>query len=53
MGASAFADHAVVSRCFLVRIPGTLALEHAALFGCAVLTGAGAALNIADLAHPE
>lgn len=47
VGVSAFAEYAVVSRNSLVRIDPSLPLEHAALFGCAVLTGAGAVFNTA------
>ena len=50
MGVSAFADHAVVSRRSLVRIDKDIPLEHAALFGCAVLTGVGAVINTAQIA---
>jgi alcohol dehydrogenase len=49
LGVSAFATHAVVSERSLVRIDKELPLEVAALFGCAVLTGVGAALNTARL----
>ncbi len=49
LGVSAFADHAVVSRDSLVKIDPELPLHHAALFGCAVLTGVGAAINSADI----
>ena len=49
LGCSAFADHAVVSQRSLVRIDKDLPLEEAALFGCAVLTGVGAALNTAQV----
>lgn len=49
LGVSAFADHAVVSRHSLVRIDRDLPFQHAALFGCAVLTGVGAAINSADI----
>lgn len=49
MGVSAFADHAVVSRRSLVRIDKDIPLEHAALFGCAVLTGVGAVVNTAEI----
>jgi alcohol dehydrogenase len=49
LGCSAFATHAVVSRASLIRIDPQLKLEHAALFGCAVLTGVGAVLNTAHL----
>ena len=45
LGCSAFADHAVVSRNSLVRIDRNVPLSHAALFGCAVLTGMGAVVN--------
>lgn len=47
LGCSAFADYAVVSRRSIVKIDADLPWEEAALFGCAVLTGAGAVLNTA------
>ncbi len=50
LGVSCFAEHAVVSRRSCVKIDFTEAeLSHAeaALFGCAVLTGAGAVINTA------
>ncbi|MDR5865397.1 zinc-dependent alcohol dehydrogenase family protein [Halomonas koreensis] len=49
LGVSAFADHAVVSRHSLVPIDPRLPFAHAALFGCAVLTGVGAAVNSAGI----
>ena len=49
LGVSAFADHAVVSRQSLVKIDHRLPFCHAALFGCAVLTGVGAAINSAGI----
>ena len=49
LGVSAFAEHAVVSRNSLIRIDPDLPFHHAALFGCAVLTGVGAAINSADI----
>jgi alcohol dehydrogenase len=49
LGCSAFATHAVVSERSLVRIDKDLSLEEAALFGCAVLTGVGAAVNTAQV----
>jgi alcohol dehydrogenase len=49
LGCSAFADRAVVSRRSLVKVPADLPFEHAALFGCAVLTGVGAAVNTAGV----
>lgn len=47
LGCSVFAEHAVVSRRSLVRVDPDLPFEHAALFGCAVLTGVGAVVNTA------
>ncbi len=49
LGCSAFADHAVVSRRSCVPIDRDLPFEHAALFGCAVLTGVGAVVNTARI----
>ncbi len=49
LGVSAFADHAVVSRNSLIKVDPALPMHHAALFGCAVLTGVGAAVNSADI----
>ncbi len=49
LGCSVFADYATVSRRSLVRVNRDLALEHAALFGCAVLTGVGAVVNTAQV----
>ncbi|KHK90323.1 zinc-dependent alcohol dehydrogenase family protein [Novosphingobium malaysiense] len=47
LGCSAFADHAVVSRHSLVKVAKDIPFDHAALFGCAVLTGMGAVVNTA------
>ncbi|GIX17566.1 MAG: alcohol dehydrogenase [Rhodothalassiaceae bacterium] len=49
LGVSAFADHAVVSRRSAVKVPRDLPFEEAALFGCAVITGVGAAVNTAGV----
>lgn len=49
VGVSAFAEYATVSRRSLVKIDPDLPLEEAALFGCAVLTGAGAVINTAGV----
>jgi len=49
LGCSAFATHAVVSRRSAIRIDHELPFEHAALFGCAVLTGVGAVVNTAQV----
>ncbi|MGE0202064.1 MAG: zinc-dependent alcohol dehydrogenase family protein [Hyphomicrobiaceae bacterium] len=45
VGVSAFAEYAVVARGSLVKIEDSLSYEEAALFGCAVVTGAGAVIN--------
>lgn len=50
LGVSCFADHAVVSRRSLVKMAAGLSHRESALFGCAVLTGAGAIINRARLA---
>ena len=47
LGCSAFADYAVVSRRSIVPIDRDIPFEHAALFGCALLTGMGAVINTA------
>ncbi len=49
LGCSVFAEYATVSRRSLIRIERDLPLHHAALFGCAVLTGVGAVVNTARL----
>jgi Zn-dependent alcohol dehydrogenase len=45
MGLSAFAEMALVSQHSLVRVDADLPAEIAALFGCAVMCGAGTVLN--------
>lgn len=45
VGVSCFAEYAVAARGSLVKIDRDVPLEVAALFGCAVLTGVGAAIN--------
>jgi alcohol dehydrogenase len=49
LGVSAFAEYAVVSERSAVKVDDDLPFEVAALFGCAVLTGVGAALNAAQV----
>jgi len=49
IGVSAFADYAVVARESAIRIDRSLPFEEAALFGCAVITGAGAVINTAKM----
>lgn len=52
-GLSLFAQFAVVMRDSLVKIDRDIPLEDAALFGCAVMTGAGAVFNTAGLRPGE
>lgn len=49
LGVSAFSEQIVVSERSAVRVDPELPLELAALFGCAVLTGVGAAINGAQV----
>jgi alcohol dehydrogenase len=49
LGVSAFSDHIVVSEASAVKVDPELPYEIAALFGCAVLTGVGAAVNAAGI----
>ena len=44
-----FAEQTVVSARAVVRVPDAVPLEHAALVGCAVMTGVGAVLNTAKV----
>jgi Zn-dependent alcohol dehydrogenase len=53
LGVSAFAEQIVVSAHSAVKIDSELPFELAALFGCAVLTGAGAAINATNIAAGE
>lgn len=46
-GVSCFAEYAVVSRRSCVKLDVAISHREAALFGCAVLTGAGAVINAA------
>lgn len=48
-GVSCFAEYAVVSRRSCVKVHAELSHREAALFGCAVLTGAGAVINRARI----
>jgi alcohol dehydrogenase len=48
-GISCFAEYAVVARSSLVRIDKSVPLIDAAMFGCAVQTGVGAAVNTAGV----
>jgi Zn-dependent alcohol dehydrogenase len=53
LGVSAFAEYAVVSSKSAVKVDPSLPFELAALFGCAVLTGAGAAFHSAEIKPGE
>ena len=53
LGVSAFATHAVVDRRSAVKVDTDIPPHIAALFGCAVLTGAGAVINSAQLRAGE
>jgi aryl-alcohol dehydrogenase len=46
MGQSTFADHAVLPVGNVLVVPESLDLHVAAAFGCSVLTGAGAVMNV-------
>jgi alcohol dehydrogenase len=48
-GISSFAEYATVSERSLVKVDPELPLDEAAIFGCAVLTGVGAAVNAANI----
>ncbi len=49
IGVSCFAEYAVVSRRSCVKLEADISHAEASLFGCAVLTGAGAVINTARL----
>lgn len=49
-GVGTFAERTVVPQQAVVRIDGSVPLETAALVGCGVMTGVGAALNTAKVA---
>jgi alcohol dehydrogenase len=48
-GLSLFAQYGVMARRSMVKIDQAIPLEDAAIFGCAVMTGAGAVLNTARM----
>lgn len=48
-GVSCFAEYAVLDRSSVVPLPKDISFEDAALFGCAVITGVGAAMNTAAI----
>lgn len=48
-GISCFAEYGVLDRGSVVKVDNDLPLHEAALFGCAVITGAGAVINTARI----
>jgi S-(hydroxymethyl)glutathione dehydrogenase / alcohol dehydrogenase len=50
---AAFAEEVVVDQSQVAVVPGSLALEVAALLGCGVVTGFGAVVNRADVRRGE
>lgn len=44
-----WADHTLADEQFVVKVPDNTAMDVTAVVGCAVMTGAGAALNAADV----
>lgn len=48
-GISSFAQYAVTSPASLIKVDPTIPLEVAAMFGCAVVTGAGSVFNSAKV----
>lgn len=48
-GVSGFAEYVTVSRRSLVKVTRDITLDEAALFGCAVMTGVGSAVNAAHI----
>lgn len=53
LGVSGFASHAVVDRASVVPIDSDIPPDVAAVLGCAVLTGGGAVLNVANPAPSD
>ncbi|TDC46155.1 alcohol dehydrogenase [Jiangella ureilytica] len=53
LGVSAFAERTVVSRGSVVVVPASVPFDVAAMLGCAVLTGFGAAVNTAGVRPGE
>lgn len=52
-GIAGFAEYAVIPKEALVKIDKSIPFEHAALFGCGVITGAGAVINTAGIKAGE
>jgi S-(hydroxymethyl)glutathione dehydrogenase/alcohol dehydrogenase len=48
-----FAEYAIVTEACAITMPADMPLDRACLIGCGVMTGVGAALNIARLGYGE
>ena len=48
-GVSGYSQYTIAVPGSLVKVDSTLPFEHATLFGCAVMTGTGAAMNTANI----
>ncbi len=53
MGVAAFAEYSLVAEASAVKVPPGLPARDTCVFGCAVLCGAGTALNTAGISHGE
>jgi alcohol dehydrogenase len=53
MGVAAFAEYTLVSQASAVKVPPGLAARDTCVFGCAVLCGAGTALNTAGVGEHD
>ncbi len=53
MGVAAFAEYTLVSEASAVKVPPGLAAQDTCVFGCAVLCGAGTALNTAGVGEHD
>ncbi|GMQ94218.1 MAG: zinc-dependent alcohol dehydrogenase family protein [Acidimicrobiia bacterium] len=53
MGVAAFAEYTLVSEASAVKVPQGLAARDTCIFGCAVLCGAGTALNTAGIGEHD
>jgi len=52
-GVAGFAEFSVVAKEALIKIEKNIAFEHAALFGCGVVTGVGSVINTANIKPGE
>ena len=52
-GIAGFAEYAVITKDALIKIDKSIPFEHAAMFGCGVITGVGSLLNTAGVKAGE